>query len=260
VPAMVSIGTGVSLSQFAVLGEAMFEDSLVESTGRIRTRSKWFAIGSFLLQAAILTVLILIPYLHPAALPKQALTLLLIAPPPPMARAEVPTHAAVARAATAVMLSALTAPSRIPQHSAMNVTDAAPGDIAPAFERGSDGSRVMDALGKESVPPPPVVIAPKALPGPLRISAGVATGRLLVPIQPIYPAIAQTARIQGTVVVEAVISREGTVENLRVISGPPMLAQAALSAIARARYEPYRLNGEPVEVETTINVVFSLNE
>jgi protein TonB len=257
---MVSIGTGVSLSQFTVLGEAMFEDSLVESTGRIRTRSKWFAIGSFLLQASILAVLVLIPYFYPAALPKQALSLLLVAPPPPMARAEVPTHAAAARAATPVMLSALTAPIRIPEHAAMNVTDTAPGDLAPGFERGGDGPGVMDTLGKESAPPPPVVIAPKARPGPLRISAGVAKGRLLVPIQPIYPVIAKTARIQGTVVVEAVISREGTVENLKVVSGPPMLAQAALSAIARARYEPYRLNGEPVEVETTINVVFSLNE
>lgn len=241
----------------------MFEDSLIESTGSIRTRSKWFAIGSFLLQAAILTLLILIPYFHPAALPKQALTLLLIAPPPPMARAEIaeiPTHAVVARAAAPTMLTAWTALSRIPQHAAMGVTDTAPGDIAPGFERSGDGNGVMDTLGKESVSPPPVVITQKIRSGPLRISAGVAAGRLLTPIQPIYPAIAKTARIQGTVVVEAVISREGTVENLRVVSGPPMLAQAALSAIARARYEPYRLNGDPVEVETTINVIFRLDE
>ena len=259
--ATVSIGTGVSLSQFAVLGEAMFEESLIESTGRIRTRSKWFAIGSFLLQAAILTLLILIPYFHPAALPKQALTLLLVAPPPPMAHADLPTHAVVAHAAAPVMLSALTAPSKIPQHAAMNVADtAAPSEVAAGFEHNGDGNGVMDALGKESLPPPPVVTAAKTRSGPLRISAGVATGRLLAPIQPIYPVIAKTARIQGTVVVEAVISRQGTVENLRVVSGPPMLAQAALSAIALARYEPYRLNGEPVEVETTINVVFRLDQ
>ena len=79
----------------------MFEDSLVESTGRIRTRSKWFAIGSFLLQAALLTALILIPYFYPAALPKQALTTMLLAPPPPPMRAELPAHAAVAHVANA---------------------------------------------------------------------------------------------------------------------------------------------------------------
>lgn len=70
----------------------MFEDSLVESTGRIRTRSKWLAIGSFLLQAALLTALILIPFFYPGALPKQALTMMLVAPPPPPTRPNLPTQ------------------------------------------------------------------------------------------------------------------------------------------------------------------------
>jgi protein TonB len=91
------------------------------------------------------------------------------------------------------------------------------------------------------------------------VSAGVASGELLTPIRPIYPEIAKAAHIQGTVVVAAVISKEGVVENARAISGPAMLARAALDAVAAARYRPYRLNGEPVEVETTINIVFSLN-
>jgi protein TonB len=99
---------------------------------------------------------------------------------------------------------------------------------------------------------------PKA--GPLRISAGVATGRLLGPIRPVYPTIAKSARIEGTVVVEATISKTGVVENARAISGPSMLIQAAISAIAQARYQPYKLNGEPVEVQTTINVIFKLNQ
>src|SRR5271156_1841871 len=120
----------------------MLENSLVESTGRIRARSKWFAIGSFLLQAALLTALILIPYFYPAALPKQALTMMLLAPPPPT-RAELPAHATVAHAASPMMLAALTAPTMIPRHPAM-VDDGVPGGAGggPGRQRtwpGTDG-------------------------------------------------------------------------------------------------------------------------
>ncbi len=81
---------------------------------------------------------------------------------------------------------------------------------------------------------------------------------MLSPIRPIYPAIAKSARIQGTVVIEATISRQGTIENLQVTEGPPMLRQAAIDAVAAARYRPFLLNGEPVEVQTSIRVIFSL--
>jgi len=91
-----------------------------------------------------------------------------------------------------------------------------------------------------------------------RISDGVATGMLLAPIHPIYPAIAHAAGVQGSVIVEAVISRTGTIEDLRVLSGPPMLRQAAIDAIRTARYQPFRLNQEPIEVQTTITVNFRL--
>jgi len=73
-----------------------------------------------------------------------------------------------------------------------------------------------------------------------------------------YPAIAKAARIQGTVVLQATISKGGTIEGLRVLSGPPMLQQAAEEAVRTWRYRPYLLNGEPVEVETQVNVVFTL--
>jgi periplasmic protein TonB len=81
----------------------------------------------------------------------------------------------------------------------------------------------------------------------------------VVPIQPVYPTIAVQMHIQGTVVVEATISTEGRIENLRVVSGPAMLVNAAVEAIRMARYRPYLLNGTPVEVETTIHVVFNLD-
>jgi protein TonB len=75
---------------------------------------------------------------------------------------------------------------------------------------------------------------------------------------PIYPPIAKAARVQGTVVLQAQISKQGTIENLHVISGPAMLQQAALDAVKTWRYKPYLLNGEPVEVETTVNVIFTV--
>jgi protein TonB len=75
---------------------------------------------------------------------------------------------------------------------------------------------------------------------------------------PLYPPIAKAARVSGTVVLQATISKTGTIENLRVISGPQMLQQSALDAVKSWRYRPYLLNGEPVEVETTVNVVFTL--
>jgi protein TonB len=83
-------------------------------------------------------------------------------------------------------------------------------------------------------------------------------GNLLNKTMPQYPAIAKAARIQGTVKLEATISKNGTIENLRVLSGPPMLQQAALDAVRQWRYKPYQLNGEPTEVETTVDVNFTL--
>ena len=237
----------------------MFEDSLVESTGRIRTRSRYFAVGSFTLQALLLTALALYPFLHPATLPKQALTMLLTAPPVPSAPASLP-HAAAASAARAqpIMIdNPLAAPIRIPQHAAMNVNDGPPPSaLDTGFGKTGSGSDtgLFSTLGASS---PPVV---KPLPpkGPVHVSSGVATGQLLAPIQPVYPAIARAARIQGTVVVQAIISKDGKIEQLHVISGPPMLQSAATEAIQRARYRPFLLNNEPVAVETTISVVFTM--
>jgi periplasmic protein TonB len=81
---------------------------------------------------------------------------------------------------------------------------------------------------------------------------------LIAPIRPVYPAIAKAGHVEGTVVVEAIISRAGTIESLHVISGPMMLQSAAIDAIRAARYRPYRLNGEPTEVQTTITVNFRM--
>jgi protein TonB len=91
------------------------------------------------------------------------------------------------------------------------------------------------------------------------LSTGVMEGRLLYRVLPIYPPIARAMRLSGRVELEATISRTGTIENLRAAAGPPILQQAAIDAVKHWRYRPYLLNGEPVEVETTVNVDFTLN-
>jgi protein TonB len=234
----------------------MFEQSLVESTGRIRTRSRRYALPSFLLETALVTTLILLPYLYPAALPRTSLTTTLVAPSPPPAPA--PQPPAVTPATRPQRLNVY-APSRIP-NTIPPIIDNPPGPIAPSpltLGPGVTGqsSAPLFPATPPSAPPARIVKAT----GPMRVSAGVASGQLVVSIQPRYPAIAKQARVQGTVIVSALIGTDGRIASLHVLSGPPLLVPAAVDAIQRARYRPWTLNGQPVEVETTINIVFSLN-
>ena len=84
-------------------------------------------------------------------------------------------------------------------------------------------------------------------------------GNLIYRVQPQYPALARQARVQGIVVLHATISREGRIENLQVVSGPPLLVKSAIDAVLQWRYRPYYLNNEPVEVETQVTVNFTLS-
>ena len=93
---------------------------------------------------------------------------------------------------------------------------------------------------------------------PVAISSGVATGMLIQRTPPDYPPIAKTAHVAGTVELHATIATNGTIKDLHVVSGPAMLRQAAVDAVRTWRYKPYKLNNEPTEVDTTINVIFTL--
>jgi protein TonB len=103
-----------------------------------------------------------------------------------------------------------------------------------------------------------VKAAPPKPTGPIHVSSGVVAGLAISQPMPPYPPIAKAAHVQGVVVLHAIISKTGAFEKLSVVSGPPMLTQAAVDAVSRWKYKPYQLSGEPVDVETTINVNFTM--
>jgi TonB family protein len=102
-------------------------------------------------------------------------------------------------------------------------------------------------------------VAAQIAPQRVRVSSGVAAGLIETKVDPIYPPLARQARIQGVVVLQILISKTGDVENMQLISGHPMLAPAAIEAVKQWKYKPYLLNGDPVEVETQVQVNFTLS-
>jgi protein TonB len=119
---------------------------------------------------------------------------------------------------------------------------------------------IIGGLPAAAPPPPPKAAPPPPKPtGPIRQGGNVTAANLIKSVTPVYPPLAKMARQQGKVVLEATISKEGTIEDLKTISGPPLLIPAAIEAVKQWRYKPLLLNGEPQEVLTTIDVNFSLN-
>jgi protein TonB len=233
----------------------MFEDSTFESNGKIQTRSRGWMVATLALNSAIVATLILIPLVHPEALPRMAMSFLVQVPPPPAPAPQ--SVARIAPVSSTAMPAPLAAPRRIPRTIFLSSTpDPAPSSPIAMLDSGS-ASGTPGGLGTAfQSSPAPRVVHPAA--APLRISSGVAASSILAQTLPVYPAIAKAAHVEGTVVLAASISKTGTVVNLRVVAGPPMLQQAALDAVQAWRYRPYTLNGDPVEVETTINVVFTM--
>jgi periplasmic protein TonB len=238
----------------------MFEDSLMESGGRIKTNQKWTAAISTIVQLALVLVLVLLPLIFTEALPKGQLTTWLVAPPPPPPP---PPPAAPkiehVQRVSEIVDGALRAPTKIPKQVKMIQEDEAPppstgvvGGVVGGVPGGSAGGVIGGIIG--STTPPPKVAAPQKV----RVSSGVAEGLKIHDVQPTYPQMARIAHIQGDVTLQATISKTGSIENLRAVNGHPILIQAALDAVRQWKYKPYILNGEPVEVETQITVKFHM--
>lgn len=230
----------------------MFAESLLESAGGGHTHRGWTTAASITVQAVVLSLFAIIPLLYPDALSIVRPETISI---PLFSNAPVPV-------------------SRELPHPSGPTTPTTNAPFVPA----SDSALHFGLNRHESTevgPPPPVGWLPTGnnppLPGgtggpvvrlarpdkPIAISH-MDEGSLIHDVKPVYPRIAVESRTEGTVILHALISREGAIESLQVVSGHPFLAHAAVDAVRQWRYRPYILNGEPVEVETQITVNFHL--
>lgn len=245
----------------------MFEDSLIESGNRLKTKRGATTTISFILQALLVGVLVLLPLIFTEALPKQQLMTFLVAPPPPPPPPPPPAATpvrVVKQIQSDLVNGQLRTPTKIPQKVQMIKEEEAPppemasGGVVGGVPGGVPGGQMGGVIGG-IISSTPVAVPKVATPQRVRVSLGVSQGLLIKKVQPAYPPLARQARIQGTVLLQAEISKDGAIENLRLISGHPMLAPAAIEAVKQWRYKPYMLNGEPVAVETQVQVNFTLS-
>ena len=232
----------------------MFNQLVVSGVNQEGTHKPWAVTMSFLVQLVIVGVMILIPLIYTEALPKGMLNTFLVAPAPPPPPPPPAAPIKIVRPRI-VQPQTMVAPTVIPNKVAMIK------DEAPDIGAGSNGFGVAggtgDALGGgilNTAPPPP----PKATPSRIKVGGNVQSASLIRQVQPVYPPIAKTAHVSGTVILHAIIAKDGSIQELQYVSGPALLMKSAMDAVHEWRYKPTMLNGEPVEVDTTVQVVFTL--
>jgi periplasmic protein TonB len=233
----------------------VFNDLIVSGKSH-KARKPWTVAVSAAIQFAIIGALVLVPLIYTEALPKTMLSTFLVAPPPP---APPPPPAAIEKRVQlkqVINLHEMVAPTMVPKTIAI-VKDETPAvDVSSGDGiAGGTGNVLGGIIGNgPSIPPPPKAPAPERI----VVGGNVQSARLIDKVPPQYPQVALAARITGTVTLRAIISKDGSIEKLQLVSGPPLLAAAAFQAVKQWRYNPTMLNGQPVEVDTTIDVVFSL--
>ncbi len=230
----------------------------LESTWDESARRGRAALASFVMQALGLSVLLAIPFLTIQGPPKlrwfdEPTLAPPSAPAPPVHRQQA-SHSS--NLSGEPLLRAPTIPGTIAHLNEQPVASSPDvGNLGVEGGTGTRGRGVFNSIGTsvEIAPPPP-----PALTQPLKVSH-LSEANLLHRVQPTYPPLARQARVQGPVELQAIISKRGTIENLVVVRGHPMLATAAVEAVRQWRYRPYLLNNEPIEVETEITVNFVLS-
>lgn len=258
----------------AARDKVLFEDSLLDSSVAQRKRRTWSTLLSFVLQLVLIGLLLLLPLWFTDVLPKQQLLVFLEAPPPPPpppppAASTPPSTPKVVKVTSNIANGRLRAPSRIPAKVQVIKEDDAPlpvattGGVIGGVPGGIPGGQLGGVIGgiisaSSSPAAAPTLSKPVPAVQRRRISQGVTQGLLIFRIEPTYPPLAQQARIQGVVVMTAFIDKGGNVQRLQVVSGHPLLAHAAIEAVKQWRYKPFVLNGQPLEVETTVTVNFHL--
>ena len=237
----------------------MFEDSLIESGGKLRTKRGATTTLSFVVQMGIIGFMVLLPLLFTEALPNLTASMSLVAPPPPPPPPPPAEVHIVKQVQTDIVNGQLRTPTKIPKKVEMIKEEEAPppmsagvvGGVPGGVPGGSMGG-VMGSIISTSAAVPKVAVQR------IRVSSGVTQGLVIKKVEPVYPPIAKTARVQGTVILAAVIGKDGTIQNLHVVSGHPLLTGAAMDAVKQWKYRPYILNGDPVEVDTQVEVHFTL--
>ena len=237
----------------------MFNQLIVSGKNARGARKPWSLLVSVALQSLLIGALVLVPLIYTEALPKAMLSTFIVAPapppppPPPMAAVKVKQE----KLAQVIKTNPVT-PTVIPKKIEIEKDQAAP-DAAPSPQDNGIPGGTGDVLGGiagngPAMPPPPKPQTPQ------RVTLGgqVEAAKLINKVSPQYPEVAKSAHVTGTVVLRAVISKSGDIRQLQLVSGPPLLAKAAMDAVTQWRYRPTVLNGQPVEVDTTIDVVFSL--
>jgi protein TonB len=251
----------------------LFTDCFVESDlDRAKRRRGWTTLFSFMVQSVLLGIAVLVPLMYTDVLPRQQLMTYLVAPPPPppppapVAAEQV--QRTVRQVETELIDGQLRTPTKIPERIGMIKEEDAPppvmasGGVIGGVPGGIPGGQVGGVIGgiiSETAKVPVLPKAPKpVIPQRVRISRGVSAGMLVHQVKPAYPPLARAARIQGQVVLSAIIGKDGRIQNLQLVSGHPMLAPAAIQAVQQWLYRPYLLNGDPVEVETQVIVTFTM--
>ena len=245
----------------------MFEQTFVNT--RAQAGRPWSVAASLMLQTGVVGVLVIYPLLHPEVLHPKLDVPIWVPRQPVVSKLEsVPKSAQ--RPATSsprpVFPQPLTMPTTVPARVA-RIEDVPPaGDAIIAGPGPASGAGALlnglTQLLPERPPQPAAVPKPQPAPppaGPIHVGTGIQSAKLIFGPTPLYPPIARAARVQGTVKIQAIIASNGSIQNLRVISGPPLLIEVALSAVKQWRYQPTMLNGNAVQVITEIDVVFTLS-
>jgi protein TonB len=236
----------------------MFDELVVSghTTEMAHTRKPWSVGVSVIVQAAMLGTILLIPLIYTQTLPSAMINTFLVAPPPP-APPPPPQQAVVKQVQPKTFaVNHMVAPTVIPKQVEI-AKDEAPPSMATSDTAGVAGGTgdVLGGIGTGAAPPPP---PPAAAASRIKVGGDVQSASLVKQVTPEYPGIAKTAHVSGTVTLHAIISKDGSIEKLEYVSGPPLLMASAMTAVKEWRYRPTMLNGQPVEVDTTVQVVFSL--
>lgn len=238
----------------------MFERTL-DSSWDERSRRGLTTLTSLSLQALFVGGLLILPLLRPAGLPLFRQVSAPVSLGQPLGESpNVRSHAGTTIVAPSNPAIILRPASRF-RSDMPAASDDSPPQVGPTgpYIPGPSGpgspDGLLNGLGSSTRSVLPAALATVA--PPVHVSH-MSEGDLVRKVLPAYPPLARAARLQGQVVLQAVISKQGVIENLRVVAGHPMLVPAAIEAVRQWRYRPYVLNNEPVEVETQITVNFSL--